>query len=40
LASGIFHYASGWVIFIVAMIILVLFHQLLNLVHRRLYDRK
>jgi exosortase/archaeosortase family protein len=40
LASGIFHYASGWVIFIVAMVILVLFHQLLNLVHRRLYGRK
>jgi exosortase len=40
LASGIFHYASGWVIFIVAMVILVLFHQLLNLAHRRLYGRK
>jgi exosortase/archaeosortase family protein len=40
LASGIFHYASGWVIFMVALVILVLFHQLLNLGHRRLYGRK
>jgi exosortase len=40
LASGIFHYASGWVIFMVALVILVLFHQLLNLVHRRLYGGK
>jgi exosortase len=40
LASGIFHYASGWVIFMVALVFLVLFHQLLNLVHRRLYGRK
>jgi exosortase len=40
LASGIFHYASGWVIFMVALVILVLFHQLLNLAHRRLYGRR
>lgn len=40
LAGGIFHYASGWVIFMVALVILVLFHQLLNLAHRRLYGRK
>ncbi len=35
LAEGIFHYASGWVIFLVALVILVAFHQLLNLVLRR-----
>jgi exosortase len=40
LAGGIFHYASGWVIFMVALVILTLFHQLLNLAHRRLYGRK
>jgi hypothetical protein len=40
LAGGIFHYASGWVIFMVALVILVLFHQLLNLAYRRLYGRK
>ena len=40
LASGVFHYASGWVIFIVALVILVLFHQLVNLVYRRLHGRK
>jgi exosortase len=40
LARGIFHYASGWVIFMVALAMLVLLHRLLNLVHRRLYGRK
>jgi exosortase len=39
LASGIFHSASGWVIFMVALVILVLLHQLLNLAYRRLYGR-
>jgi exosortase len=40
LAGGVFHYASGWVIFMVALVILVLFHQLVNLVYRRLHGRK
>ncbi|MCC7175857.1 MAG: exosortase [Bryobacterales bacterium] len=39
LAHGIFHYASGWVIFMVALAILVAFHQLLNRVLRRLRGR-
>jgi exosortase len=39
LAGGVFHYASGWVIFMVALVILVLFHQLVNLVYRRLHGR-
>jgi exosortase len=32
LAEGVFHYASGWVIFMVALVILVAFHQLLKLI--------
>ena len=36
LAGGIFHLASGWVIFMVALVILILFHQLVNLIYRRL----
>jgi exosortase len=40
LAGGVFHYASGWVIFMVALVFLVLFHQLLNLAYRRLYGGK
>jgi exosortase len=40
LASGMFHSASGWVIFMVALVILVLFHQFVNLVYRRLHGRK
>jgi exosortase len=32
LAEGVFHYASGWVIFMVALFILVAFHQLLKLI--------
>lgn len=39
LARGIFHYASGWVIFMVALVILIAFHQVVNLFHRRLYGR-
>ena len=30
LAHGFFHSASGWVIFMVALAILALFHQLVN----------
>jgi exosortase/archaeosortase family protein len=36
LAEGIFHYASGWVIFMVALVILVAFHQFVNWICRRL----
>ena len=36
LAQGFFHEAEGWVIFVVALIILVVVHQLINLVYRRL----
>jgi exosortase len=34
LAEGFFHTASGWVIFMVALIILVVFHQVVNKVYR------
>jgi exosortase len=34
LAEGFFHTASGWVIFMVALAILVAFHQLVNWVYR------
>ncbi len=40
MARGIFHYASGWVIFMVALVILVAFHQLVNLLYRRLHARR
>jgi exosortase len=39
LAEGIFHYASGWVIFMVALVILIAFHQVVNWVSRRLGAR-
>ncbi len=35
LAEGFFHEAEGWVIFVVALVILILVHQLLNWVYRR-----
>jgi exosortase len=35
LAQGFFHEAEGWVIFVVALVILVVVHQLLNFVYRR-----
>jgi len=35
LAEGFFHEAEGWVIFVVAMVILVVVHQLLNFLYRR-----
>jgi exosortase len=35
LAEGFFHEAEGWVIFVVALVILVVVHQLLNFVYRR-----
>jgi exosortase len=37
LARGVFHYASGWVIFMVALAILILFHQGVNFLYRRLH---
>jgi len=36
LAEGFFHEAEGWVIFVVALVILVVVHQVLNFVYRRL----
>lgn len=36
LAEGFFHEAEGWVIFVVALVILVAVHQLLNWIYRRL----
>jgi exosortase len=36
LAEGFFHEAEGWVIFVVALVILIVAHQLLNWVYRRL----
>ena len=36
LAEGFFHEAEGWVIFVVALVILVGVHQALNFVYRRL----
>jgi len=36
LAEGFFHEAEGWVIFVVALVILVIVHQILNFVYRRL----
>lgn len=39
LARGFFHLASGWVVFMIALVILVVFHQAVNLVYRRLRAR-
>jgi exosortase/archaeosortase family protein len=30
LAEGLFHESTGWVIFMVALAILILFHQIIN----------
>jgi len=35
LAEGFFHEAEGWVIFVVALVILVVVHQVLNFLYRR-----
>ena len=40
LAEGFFHTASGWVIFMVALAILIALHQLLNWGNRLLHGRK
>jgi len=37
LADGFFHLLEGWVIFVVAGVMLFLTHQLINLVYRRFY---
>jgi len=37
LAQGFFHEAEGWVIFVVALVMLVIFHQFLNWVYRRFH---
>jgi len=39
LARGVFHYASGWVIFMIALVIMVVFHRAVNLIYRRLHGR-
>lgn len=36
LAEGFFHEAEGWVIFVVALVILVVVHQFINWIYRRL----
>jgi exosortase len=40
LAHGFFHTASGWVIFMVALVFLVVFHQLVNLITRLVQRRR
>ena len=40
LAEGFFHTASGWVIFMVALAILIVLHQVLNWGYRRLHGRR
>jgi exosortase/archaeosortase family protein len=40
LAEGFFHGASGWVIFMVALAILVVFHQVINLIYRGVHGRR
>ncbi len=40
LAHGVFHTAEGWVIFMVALVMLALFHQFANLVYRMIHARK
>ncbi len=37
LAEGVFHYASGWVIFMIALVFLIAFHHALNWVYRRVH---
>jgi exosortase len=40
LAEGFFHTASGWVIFMVALVILIVLHQVLNWGYRRIGARR
>ena len=39
-AEGFFHTAQGWVIFMVALAILIAFHQIMNRGYRLLHDRR
>ncbi len=39
LARGVFHYASGWVIFMIALAFLIAFHRILDFLYRRLHAR-
>ena len=40
LAHGVFHTAEGWVIFMVALVMLVLFHQAVTVVVRMIRARQ
>jgi exosortase len=40
LAHGFFHSAEGWVIFMVALVILVLFHQFVNRTYKAIYGKR
>jgi hypothetical protein len=40
LAHGIVHTASGWVIFMIALVMLVISHQIIDRVWRRFYAKK
>jgi hypothetical protein len=40
LAEGIFHTASGWIIFMVALVILIVFHRATVRVFRYLESRR
>lgn len=39
LVEGVFHAAEGWVIFMIALVLLVLFHQVINKVYKMAYGR-
>ena len=40
LAQGFFHTLEGWVLFIVALVLLVSFHQLLNRIYLAIHQAK
>lgn len=40
LAQGFFHTAEGWVLFIVALVLLVAFHQLINRIYSAIHQAK
>jgi len=37
LAQGFFHEAEGWVIFVVALVMMVVVHLIINFVYRRVH---
>ena len=39
LAQGVFHTFEGWVLFVVALVLLILFHNLVNRIYRLRYAR-